>query len=279
MSHHQIWCDALGRALLASLPEEAIVKHWGPISTDTSDPHARLGDHFRQDLLTWAREDDEVRRWALGAWREAHPDVVAAADQAVIEGLTGDAVRVLASFPPEDAVLALLTDEFDDGRELATTFARRVDDGGPRRALFGALARLAGDHVAAAGRRGRVVIIGGRQRDENTVGQRLFEGGPFDVRWRAFEKKSGTGGVQKEVAGVLRNAEAVIIITGAASHMLAHYAKDCAKRFGLRWRCVERASELVLKGALDEMFPELTEGRPCGLSPEPTGERRPLTRN
>lgn len=178
MSQHQIWCDALGRALLASLPEEVIVTHWGPIPAETSDSHARPGDRLREALPTWAREDHEVRRWALGAWREAHPDVVAAADQAVIEGLTGDAARALVSFPPEEAVLALLTDEFDDGRELATTFARRVDDGGPRRALFGALARLVGDSGAAARRSVRVVIIGGRQRDESTVGQRLFEGAP-----------------------------------------------------------------------------------------------------
>jgi hypothetical protein len=261
MSQRQIWCDALGRALLASLPEEAIVKHWGPIPADPTDPPGRPGDRLRQDLLNWARQDDEVRRWALGAWREAHPDVVAAADQAVIEGLAGDAARSLALFPPEDAVLALLTDEFDDGRELATTFARRVGDGGQRRALLGALARLAADGGGAGRRRVRVVIIGGRERDESTLGPRLFEDGPFDVRWRAFEKKSGSGGVQKEVAGVLRNAEAAIIITGMASHMLAHYAKDCAKRFGLRWRCVERASDPLLKGALDEMFPELTDGR------------------
>jgi hypothetical protein len=117
MPNLRTWTDDLGWALLCSLPEEELVRQWGPISNCAGKRPGGFGDALRRDLLSWAKQDDEVRRWILGAWREIHPDVIAAADQAVLGGLTEDGVRDLASFPPEDALLALLTDEFNDGRE------------------------------------------------------------------------------------------------------------------------------------------------------------------
>src|SRR5262245_10821264 len=115
MSFQQSWSDALGWALLASLPDEVLARQWGPISAGGCERRGAAEGRLRRDLLSWAAQDDEVRRWILTAWREAHADVVAEADQAVTAGLTVDAVRALASFLPEDALLALLTDEFDDG--------------------------------------------------------------------------------------------------------------------------------------------------------------------
>jgi hypothetical protein len=209
-------------------------------------------------LLSWAKQDDEVRRWILEAWREIHADVIAAADQAVLEGLTEDGVRNLASFRSEDALLALLTDEFDDGRELAKTFVSRIEEDGKRRAWFAALDRLVGDGTRASLRRPRVVVFGGRQRDERKLDKRLFENSPFDVRWKAFEKKPSCGVFQKGVISVLRNKDAVIIITGMVSHMLMQFAKECAQSSGLRWKCVEKATDIQLKAALHEMFPETT---------------------
>jgi hypothetical protein len=211
-------------------------------------------------LLGWARQDDEVRRWIVGAWRETHPEVIAAADQAVVERYAGDAVRDLAAFPPEDAVLALLTDDFDDGRELAKTFLSRLEDDGKRRASFAALDRLVGEGGGVPRRRVRVAILGGRQRDESTLGQRLFENSPFTIRWRAFEKKPSSGVVQKGVVGVLRNTDAAVIITGMVSHMLMQFAKDYAERSGIRWRCVEKATDTQLRAVLHEMFPERAAG-------------------
>jgi hypothetical protein len=260
MPNLRTWSDALGWRLLSSLPEAELVGQWGPISTDAGDRPGGFGDSLRRDLLSWARQDDEVRRWILGAWRELHPDLVAAADQAVLEGLTGDSVRELASFPSEDALLALLTDEFDDGRELAKTFLNRVAQVGKRQALFAALDRLVGDGARASLRRPRVVVFGGRQRDERKLDKRLFENSPFDVRWKAFEKKPSSGVVQRGVVSVLRNADAIIIITGMISHMLMQFAKDCAQRSGIRWKCVEKATDIQLKAALQEMFPELIAG-------------------
>ncbi len=254
MSNLQVWSDALGWALLSSLPDEVLAGQWGPHSGGSAS-------RLRQDLLSWAGQDDEVRRWILGAWRDAHPDVVAQVDQAVTEGLTEGAVRALASLPPEDTLLALLTDEFAGGRELAKTFLSRVVEDGKRRALSAALGRLMGDGGGAPRRRRpRVVILGGLKRHERQFEQRLFEDSPFQVRWRACEKKRSSGVVQKGVAALLRNADAAVIISGMASHMLVQFDKDYAQRTGIRWRCVEKATDVQLKAALCQLFPELSAG-------------------
>jgi hypothetical protein len=246
--------------LLSSLPDEVLARQWGPGPAGASEPLASLAERLRRDLLNCAGQDEEVRRWILGAWRGAHPDVVAEADQAVTERLLGDAVRALASFPTEDALLALLTDEFDDGRDLAATFLSRVQDDGRRAALAAALGRLVGETGGAPGRRPRVVILGGLQRHESELAQRIFERSPFEVRWKAFEKRPSSGLVKKGVVGVLRNADATVIVTGMVSHMLMQFAKGYAQHSGLRWRCVEKATDTQLKAALREMFPELSAG-------------------
>src|ERR1017187_2427998 len=244
MPDQQIWSDNLAWALLCSLPDGEFAKQWGPISTDTSGNASGSLDQLRRDLRNWAQQDDEVRRWIVKVWRESHSDVVAAADQAVIEGLTGNAVRLLESFAHEDALLAFLTDEFDDGRELAKTFLSRLEDDRQRRALLTVFARLVDDNGETPQRRIRLVILGGHPRDESRVGQRMFENSPFEVRWRIFEKKTGSGLVQRGVVSMLHDADAVLIITGMVSHMLAQFAKDYAQRNEIIWRSEEHTSEL-----------------------------------
>jgi hypothetical protein len=90
------------------------------------------------------------------------------------------------------------------------------------------------------------------------LADRLFENSPFEVRWRTFEKRAGSGLVQKSVVSLLRNADGLLIITGMASHMLAQFAKDVAQRNGILWKCIEKATDSQLKAALREMFPELS---------------------
>jgi hypothetical protein len=102
-----------------------------------------------------------------------------------------------------------------------------------------------------------VVILGGHPRDEGKLGERLLENSPFEVRWRTFEKKPSSGVVQKGAVNVLRHADALLIITGMASHMLMQFAKGYAQRQGLLWRCIEKATDNQVKAALQEMFPEV----------------------
>src|SRR5258708_7000184 len=96
-----LWSDGLGWDLLSSLPDEELAGQWGPLSggpsRDANGPPVQL----RRDLLNWARQDDEVRRWIVNAWREAHADVVTAADHVLTEGLTSNSVRMLDGFRVE----------------------------------------------------------------------------------------------------------------------------------------------------------------------------------
>jgi Uncharacterized protein conserved in bacteria (DUF2325) len=240
------WSDALAWHLLAALPDTHLCQ-WGP--ADSED--------LRHALLGWAREDADVRGWILGAWRELHPEAVAAADELATAGMPPDAGRILDVLTPEETLVAFLTDDCDDGHELAQAFLSKLCDD-RRRDLQVVLKRLLGQDSPDRRRRIRVAIMGGHPRDESRLDQRLFESSPFEVRWRTFEKKPSSGIVQRGVVGLLRNADALVIITGMASHMLMQFAKDFAQRNGIPFRCIEKATETRLHTALRQMFPEST---------------------
>ena len=245
------WSDALGRALLEAVPDAQLARHWGAPAGHVA------GGQIRQELLGWARQDEDVRHWIIQAWRHEHPDLVAAVDHALTAGLGRETVRTLADFAAADVLLALVTDEFNDGAAQARLFLNTAFADKQRRPLLAALRPLLGEVPAAAPRRARVVIIGGLQRDESRLGEQPFKQSPFDLRWKAFEKKQGPGAILKAVADALRHADAVIIVVGMASDALVQVARQEAERRGIRWRCVPRASDGQLMDALFELFPEL----------------------
>lgn len=43
--------------------------------------------------------------------------------------------------------------------------------------------------------------------------------------------------------------------------MLVQCAKDFAERTGIRWRCIDKATDNQLNASLAELFPELTGER------------------
>jgi hypothetical protein len=242
------WSDELGWSLLCCLADRDLGE---PDAPGTSSRFQQ-----RRDLLEAARRDDATRRRIVTLWREAHADVVAAADHAATEGLGPASVRLLEDFSPEAVLLALLTDEFDDGLELAQRFAQRVSNGSDRRVLLTLLGRLTGSGPAASPQL-RVVVVGGHPRDECRLGP-LFERSPFEVRWQTFEKKQGGGALERTVSGALRSADAAVIVTGLASHSLMYHARNCAQRRGIRWKCIHKATDKQLHAALKELFPKLT---------------------
>jgi hypothetical protein len=248
------WSDALGLELLSALSDEELARQWGPPAAGPAGgPPAQLQD----ELLRWARQDDEVRRWIIQAWRQACPDLVAAVDHALTAGLSSDSVRALEVFPVEDVLLALVTDEFDDGPARARAFLDTAVADSQRRPLLAALQRLLGTADAAPRRRLRVVILGGHPRDQSRRDGRLFEQGPVEVRWKIFERKQGPLAILKAVAAALRAADAALIVVGMASHALMHVARDQAQRRGIPWKCIARATDKQLTDALYELFPEL----------------------
>lgn len=45
---------------------------------------------------------------------------------------------------------------------------------------------------------------------------------------------------------MLHNTDVIIILTGMASHMLMQFAKDCARRSGIHWKCAEKATDSAI---------------------------------
>jgi hypothetical protein len=249
-----IWSDALGSYLLSGLSDTELAGQWGP-----TDSYASL----RCELVGWARADAEVRHWIVQSWRDNHSDVVAAADEAATVGLAPAAAQLLDAFTAEEILLAFLTDEVDDGRALGQSFVDTVPNHGLRRTLQGLLGRLLNNSAKEPRGGIRVAVIGGHARDEGMIVDRLFGSSPFEVRWKAFERKPSGGAVQRQVVALVRNARAVLIITGMASHMLAQFAKAVAQRNGIPYRCIEKATDSQLKAALQDLFPEVTRDWCC----------------
>jgi hypothetical protein len=247
-----IWSDALGSYLLSGLSDSELIGQWG-----ATDSHERL----RGELIAWARADTDVRRWIVQSWRDNHSDLVAAADEAATAGLTPADSQCLDAYTAEEMLLALLTDEVDDGRGLAQLFVNTVRNLGQRCTLQSLLGRLLSSSPEEPRCGIRVAVIGGHARDERMIVDRLFGNSPFEVRWKAFERKPSGGAVQRQVIALVRNSRAVLIITGMASHMLAQFAKAVAQRNGIPYRCIEKATDSQLKAALQGLFPEVTRDR------------------
>jgi hypothetical protein len=172
---------------------------------------------------------------------------------------------LLEKFGAESVLLAFLTDELDDGYQLALSFINQVGDDGQRRALVATFQGLVGDTYASPQRRARIAILGGSPRDESRLRRRLFEKSSFDVRWDTFEKKQGGAVVEKAVVNALRHAEAAIIIAGTASHILVQLARQTAQRFEVPCACIDKASDKQMMAALDRLFPDRTIAGSCML--------------
>ncbi|MCI0681941.1 MAG: DUF2325 domain-containing protein [Gemmataceae bacterium] len=249
------WTSALGARLLESLPGEDLARlasAHGILKEGESAAPPRL----RRELLLHAGQSVALQRGIRLAWRAAHGDVVAAAHliHLSVAGAAAQCESLLGQFSPEEILLELLTDEHDDGWQLAREFVQELRGETLRQQceslLAGWLAQRPRPKAA------RVVIFGGHPRDESRLGP-LFESGPFELRWRVCERRQGDSADRGLIADALNSADAAIIITGMASHNIMELARGLAKSRGLRWRCVEKATAGQLTAALEEMFPEL----------------------
>jgi hypothetical protein len=242
------WSSSMAERLLAALTDEELAQHWGiecaaDAATDSQD--------VRTELIEWARDDDELRDWIRHAWRTRNDNVVAVTESCTVEELSSEIPGLLDDFEPEDILLALLTED-DDGPELANSFVHGVTDEAQRRTLLRTLHRLLG---ACAESRIRVVIFGGHPRYGLRLMSNIEALGPFDIRWRAFERENNSSADDKSVAGALHGAAAAIVVTGMASHSLARMVKAFAQQRGIPYRCVEKLTESQIAAALIDLFP------------------------
>jgi hypothetical protein len=251
------WTNALGARLLGSLPAEdlvAVAVAHGVMPDGEAAPLARL----RRELALRAAESEALRRDVRQAWRAAHAEMVAATQlvHLSIADVTAQCELLVAQFSADDILLELLTDEHDDGWQLARELVAEIRGESLRQQFDNLL--VAWTAESSREKLARVVIFGGHPRDESRLAP-LFESGPFELRWRVCERRQGDSVDRALVADALTSADAVIIITGMASHNIMDLARGYAKQRGLRWRCVEKATEGQLTSTLREMFPELTD--------------------
>jgi hypothetical protein len=255
------WSDALARALISSLTADQLEEFSSVCDCDDGlAERASMSADF-DPIIARVRDDADVRDALKRAWRLAHSDVVAAGELISIENSMAQCEAMLSRFGAEQIVLELLTDEHDDGWELASWVTENVGHDSVRRELSAILNRLSEDPPEPSGPASlpghiiRVVIFGGHQRDENKLSRRLFENTPFDVRWKPCEKNQGSPD-DKELNEALKHADAAIIVTNLVSHNVMYNVKRFARENGIAWKCVTKATEAQLRVAFGELFPD-----------------------
>ncbi len=254
-----VWTNALGARLLESLPAEVLGRIAAAHALVRDGESASL-PRLRRELLVRAEGSEALQGDIRRAWRAAHAELVAATQlvHLSVAGATAQCESLIGQFSAEDILLELLTDEHDDGWQLARELVEELGGEALGQQFEGLLTRWSTqprrEKVA------RVVIFGGHPRDESRLGP-LFESGPFELRWRVCERRQGDSVDRGLVADALTSADAAIIVTGMASHNIMELARGLAKARGLRWRCVEKATEGQLTAALEEMFPELDQSK------------------
>lgn len=246
------WTEDLAQALLMAVSNDKLIAEWGPPAGACCGP-ALSASASRRQLIAWARSDEPVRRWIVQAWRAEHTALIDVTAPLDIEELARQSAELLKSYEAHDLLLALLTDEHDDGRELADRFVQSLESDGEQRRFRTLLARLTSAPALTPERRARVVIFGGHPRDESKMSRRLFEHSPFDVVWKTCHQPGEAP--SKVLTDSLRYADAVIVITSMASHALAERAKRHANVRRIPWRCIGKATDAQLKVALAELFP------------------------
>ncbi len=190
----------------------------------------------------------------MQSWRAAHPEVVSATERLAIEELAAQCHVLLTRFDAQEILLSLITDENDDGWELAEWFVSSLRSESQRRTFERVLQRWASGSTALPQRVTKVVIVGGHPRDESKTTRRLFARSAFEIVWKTGEKSQRW----ETISEVLRCADAAIIITGMVSHTLMESVKRCANLHGVPWKCVSKATDSQLKTALTELFPNVS---------------------
>ena len=87
------------------------------------------------------------------------------------------------------------------------------------------------------------------------MNRRLFEGSPFVVRWKPCEKNQGSPD-DKDLIAAMAHAHAVILVTTMVSHNIMRIVKRFAQENGIPLKIVTKATDLQLRYALSELFPD-----------------------
>lgn len=227
------WPHAIARAMRHSLAEQA------------GEP-ALAGDWVSRELFA------EL----ANRWRSAHEDLVDAVEfiRRVESEPANQCERLLTRFSPRDVLLELLTYEYEDGFQLAVDFVDHVGRSDLQAALDELLDDASLEGTAAPLQR-RVVIFGGHPRDESKAARNVAAEGGFELRWKPCDPSQGSPDARvlsEQVVG----ADGVLIVTSLVSHNVMNVVKRSAERHGVRWLCIEKATDQQLRRGLNDLFRE-----------------------
>lgn len=255
--HGAGWSDELGRALLASLELGQLVDLRAELTGIGEFSATGSAAHRMGELIELAREDPRLQRRIMDVWRSSHAALVAAVELVSVETSREKCEAVLGQFEPELVLLELITDTRDAGWELAEWVVASLPSPEARSALSSRLKQLAAPRTSVTSSSEpelRIVIFGGHPRDESKMSRRLFDGSPFDVRWKPCEKHQSSPD-DRTLTEAMAHADGVILVTSMVSHNVMHLVKRYVQQQGIPWKVVTKATDLQLKLALHELFP------------------------
>lgn len=253
------WSDELSQAILSSLSDEQVERLLREFANEAGGSILANGD--RDELLARCRTDSTMRMVTMSAWRQAHPDVIAAAQFVAIDRSAEQCAAITGQFSAEEILLELITDEEDDGWALARWTVDNVPDIGLRREFAALLERWSGaaesiNRPSDSEATFRIVIFGGHQRDESKMERRLFENSPFEVRWKPCEKNQGSPD-DRDLNAAMAHVDAVLLVTTMVSHNIMRIVKRFTQENGIPLRMIPKATDQQLRVALTEIFPSV----------------------
>jgi len=264
------WTDHLALAFLESIANDTLVELvadeqdiTGAENAPTNDPAAWLQSH--------SRNRGQLQLAIMRAWRQANTEVVSAAQLIAIDSSAEHCEAMLRQFSASDLLLELITGDRDDGWELASWVADNVKNESVRRELSAILQDWSTSDVTSSDVTGnspdletqpkvRVVIFGGHVRDGQKMTERLFEGSPFEVRWRPFEKGTGVPTI-KVINEATANSDAALVVTTMVSHAIMQMVKRSVRDTGIQFLAIPKATDIHLTAALGKLFPDINLGR------------------
>lgn len=248
-SLHLDWPSGLSEALVTSLT-----------TGDLQEFAHRIGGNGDACglVIQQTKTDRSLRKLIIERWRMRRSELVAEAEFMPIDSSVDRCDWMIRKFGVTDVLLEMITDE-EMGWGLAEWTVQNLERESDRirfQRVFEMLSDDSPQFDRKEGRR-RIVIIGGHVRDEEKMRRLVFSKAHFDVRWKLFEKKKGSGTPDdKTIIDAIAGSDAVLIVTSMISHVVMHIVKSVAKKERIPWLPIQKATELNLKSALMQLFPD-----------------------
>lgn len=255
------WSDRLAEVLLRGMSREDLSKLRQAADLTSCPSPITAGDAECHGLVERSRANESLQLAIMQRWRQLNAEMVAAVGHLPLDGCSAEQCEaMLGHFGAENVLLELITDEPHDDGTLTQWAIENFPHENSRRTLTAILQRwFDADHDQAewahqTGPQRRIVIFGGHHRDENKMNERMFDNSRFDVRWKQCDKSRGTPD-DKLLHEALTTADAAIVVISMVSHNVMIIVRRYAKKHGIAFRTVTKATDAQLQAVLDELFP------------------------